>query len=243
MPFAFCNFALLLMSSDISKLEKSRWDKWWIKLHQRTSHSTRVRQLARIFSGIMEDGKNVKVKCLDVGCGDMQIAELIAAANAKTIWTCLDIYPLPEDLKSQEKWQKYRSFDGQHIPTEDQSFDYVLLCDVLHHSLDPALVLRECARVGKKIIVKDHYQYGYFSNLILKWMDRFGNQAYGVHIPGKYFSVDGFSALCRKCGLEIVQQQAGIQLYGHLPVLRRVLRKEWQFWAVLENQDATSKLK
>lgn len=224
------------MSSDISKLEKSRWDKWWIKLHQRASHNTRVRQLAGIFSSIMAADSSRPVKCLDVGCGDMQIAELVAASVPGTTWTCLDIYPLPEALKSQEKWQKYRSFDGQHIPAEDQSFDYVLLCDVLHHSLDPARVLRECARTGRRIIVKDHYQYGYFSNLILQWMDRFGNQAYGVHIPGRYFSVDGFAALCRECGLEIREQQVGIQLYGHLPVLRWVLRKEWQFWAVLERK-------
>ncbi len=221
------------MSSDISKLEKSRWEKWWIKLHQRASHNTRVRRLAGIFSEIIEAGKNGPVKCLDVGCGDMQIAELVAAFNPDTRWTCLDIYPLPEELKLQEKYQKYRSFDGLHIPAEDQSFDYVLLCDVLHHSLHSALLLRECARVGKRVIVKDHYQYGFFSNLSLKWMDRFGNQAYGVHIPGQYFSVKGFEELCRECGLEMVQQHVGIQLYGHLPVLRWVLREEWQFWGVL----------
>ncbi len=222
------------MSSDISKPEKSRWEKWWIGLHQRASHQTRVRHLAGIFSEIIGSGSKGPVRCLDVGCGDMQIAELVAASKPDTRWTCLDIYPLPEALQSQERYQKYRSFDGQHIPAEDYSFDYVLLCDVLHHSLDPAALLRACARVGKQVIVKDHYQYGFFSNLMLKWMDRFGNQAYGVHIPGQYFSVDSFEALCRECGLQIVQQQVGIQLYGHLPVLRWVLRKEWQFWAVLE---------
>lgn len=222
------------MSSEISKLEKNRWEKWWIKLHQRASHQTRVLHLAGIFSNIIKAGQNGPVKCLDVGCGDMQIAELVAASNPNTDWACLDIYPLPEDLKSQARYLKYRSFDGQHIPAEDQSFDYVLLCDVLHHSLHAAPLLRACARVGKRVIVKDHYQYGFFSNLVLKWMDRFGNQAYGVHIPGKYFSVESFEALCRECGLQIVQQQVGIQLYGHLAVLRWVLRKEWQFWAVLE---------
>lgn len=220
------------MSSEISKLEKSRWDKWWIKLHQKASHTTRVRLLADIFKNIIESDTGQAVKCLDVGCGDMQIAELVAASAPNTTWICADIYPLPEELKSEERWQKYRSFDGQYLPFGDQEFDYVLLCDVLHHSLRPADILRECARVGKKIIIKDHYQYGFWSNLVLKWMDRFGNQAYGVHIPGRYFSVESFSALCRESRLEIVQAQRGIQLYAHLPVLRVILRKEWQFWAV-----------
>jgi len=222
------------VSSEISKLKKNRWETWWIKLHQRTSHKTRVRLLADIFDSIIKSEKKGAVKCLDVGCGDMQIAELIAAANPTSSWTCLDIYPLPEELKPLGKWQKYLAFDGQHIPLDDQSYDFVLLCDVLHHSLNPAQLLRECARVGQKILVKDHYQYGFFSNLILKWMDRFGNQAYGVHIPGRYFSVESFAALCRESGLKITRQQTGIQLYGHLPVLSALLRPNWQFWAVLE---------
>ncbi|MGI9159885.1 MAG: hypothetical protein ACR2K1_09050, partial [Saprospiraceae bacterium] len=100
--------------------------------------------------------------------------------------------------------------------------------------LNPEELLRECARVGKTIILKDHFQYGFFSNLMLKWMDRFGNQAYGVHIPGRYFSSESFNALCSNVGLRIVNLQTGIRLYDHLPIISTVLRPEWQFIAVLE---------
>ena len=222
------------MSSEISKLNKTGWDKWWIKLHQKASHKTRVLLLADIFSKIIENNKSQSIKCLDVGCGDMQIAELIAARNLHTNWTCIDIYPLPDELKSSEKWKKYRPFDGLKIPFENQSFDFVVLCDVLHHSLAPASLLIECARVGKKVIIKDHFQYGFISNLLLKWMDRFGNQAYGVHIPGRYFSIESFMTLCHENNLRVSQKQIGIQLYEHLPVLRKLLRPKWQFWALVE---------
>lgn len=220
------------MSSEISKTEKSLWDKWWILLHQRTSHKTRVRLLADRFSTILPSDR--PTTCLDIGCGDMQIAELIKSAKPNTLWTCMDIYPLPEHFQGMEKWHKYQHFDGVNIPTESNSFDYVLLCDVLHHSLNPEELLRECARVGKTIILKDHFQYGFFSNLMLKWMDQFGNQAYGVHIPGRYFSTKSFNALCSNIGLRVADIQTGIRLYDHLPIIRKVLRPEWQFIAVLE---------
>lgn len=221
------------MSSDISKLVKSRWDKWWIRLHQMVSHRTRVRQLSDLFGKLLSEEIKKDIKCLDVGCGDMTIAEQIAVSNPNTAWTCLDIYPLPDKLKDAEKWKKYVAFDGMHIPFEDNSFDMVLLCDVLHHSLEPKTILGECLRVGHQVIVKDHYQYGFFSNLILKWMDRFGNQAYGVHIPGKYFSVDSFTTLYTEAGAKMIREEKGIQLYQHLPIVRSLLRPKWQFWAVL----------
>ena len=223
-----------IMSSEISKLKKSGWDKWWINLHQKTSHKTRVRLLADIFSKIIADDPRPTVRCLDVGCGDMTIAELLAKSNTNTEWTCLDIYQLPDELKSLERWQKYRSFDGLNMPFENGAFEFVVLSDVLHHSLDPSRLLAECARVGQKIMVKDHFQYGFFSNLVLEWMDRFGNQAYGVHIPARYFSEASFAALCRENGLRISRQKTGIQLYGHLPILRNLLRPKWQFWAIVE---------
>jgi ubiquinone/menaquinone biosynthesis C-methylase UbiE len=44
-------------------------------------------------------------------------------------------------------------FDGRDIPFPDQSFDTVVCSFVLHHSPDPARLLVEMKRVGKRLVI------------------------------------------------------------------------------------------
>jgi len=47
-------------------------------------------------------------------------------------------------------------FDGTSIPFPDRSFDTLVFVDVLHHTNDPVLLLREAARVARNtIVIKD----------------------------------------------------------------------------------------
>ena len=47
-------------------------------------------------------------------------------------------------------------FDGTTIPFPDRSFDTLVFVDVLHHTNDPVLLLREAARVARNtIVIKD----------------------------------------------------------------------------------------
>jgi len=50
---------------------------------------------------------------------------------------------------------------GQSLPFEDQSFDAVLECGVLHHVADPSCVVKEMMRVAKKaIFLSDSNRFG-----------------------------------------------------------------------------------
>lgn len=53
------------------------------------------------------------------------------------------------DIKVLKK-QEFISADGESLPFEDKSFDYVICCHVLEHVEDPKKFLSELFRVGKR---------------------------------------------------------------------------------------------
>lgn len=225
------------MSSPITAKKKDRVDEALIAVHQRLSHDRRIeilsRRIADIIRSLGPSGR--EVRCLDAGCGDMQIAERVAALAPHTAWSCIDIHELPDGLKGAEKWKKYRSFDGRTIPFPDKSFDIVLFCDVLHHvQTDAQALLSEAARTGRLVIIKDHFEYSFWSRGMLWAMDFVGNWGYGVGLPKRYFTRQGFEVIAGKAGLRTMRIETGIDLYAHIPVVRTVLRPAWQFIAVLE---------
>ena len=65
-------------------------------------------------------------------------------------------------------------------------------------------------------------------------MDFFGNWSYGVALPKRYYTRDGFAQALASSGLRVKHLAVGIDLYDHIPLAGTLLRKEWQFLAVLE---------
>ena len=173
-------------------------------------------------------------KCLDIGCGDMTIAEAIHDHSSRTDWRCIDVHPLPSGLSNDSRWNKYLAFDGQNIPFGDREFDVAVLCDVLHHTPETAArLLGEAARVARHVIVKDHFEYGAYSRSMLRLMDFVGNWGYGISVPERYFTREGFERVAAKQKLAITSLDCGLDLYEHLPVVRNLLRPDWHFIAVL----------
>jgi len=206
--------------------------------HQKLSHNTRVdilvREIEYRLNGLYPgDGD---IRCLDVGCGDMKIAEGISQKNKRTVWSCLDVYDLPGHLQNIPKWTKYQKFNGTHIPMDDKSMDVVLFCDVLHHAREKAPdMLQEAGRAGRMIIVKDHFEYTSYSRMMLKAMDFIGNWGYGVQLPERYFTPSSFEGLYLEAGLKAVSIDVGIDLYSHLPIVRTLLKPRWHFIALLSS--------
>ncbi len=227
------------MSSPIVNVRKRFLQKFLIWFHQNASHKHRISILAELITcGIKTQvPKSEFINCLDVGCGDMVLAEKIAENLRNSNWRCTDIHPLPSALEGNAKWKKYSQFDGKHIPFQDKSFDVVAFCDVLHHAGEnTGELLTESARIARIIIIKDHFEDGIYSRTMLQLMDFMGNWAYGVNIPKKYFTRESFAELCENAGLELVHLNDNIQLYKHLPLVRNILSPKWQFVATLRSK-------
>ncbi len=100
-----------------------------VSLHQSLAHNHRLDILSCQIAQTIRShyAQAEEIRCLDVGCGDMQIAERIGVMLPSSRWSCIDIHALPEELKNQERWLKYRTFDGANTPFPDGGFDVVLI--------------------------------------------------------------------------------------------------------------------
>lgn len=231
------------MSSPLAKQRKSLLDKLLVGFHQRTAHGKRLDKLRDVLGETIRNlglgGKGFSL--LDVGCGDMRLSESLAGANPNVGLTCLDVYPCPQAGPETRRWEKYRRFDGTRLEFSDKSFDVVLFVDVLHHAKaeDQLHLLREAVRVGRRVIVKDHFQYGVVSNATLRLMDFVGNWGYGVSVPRRYFTPEDFGPLVASAGAREVSRNVGVDLYGSR-LLRYVIKPEYHFVAVLEETSPTA---
>jgi SAM-dependent methyltransferase len=147
-------------------------------------------------------------KVLDIGCGDGSLAKRVTEKRPDLQLRGMDV------LVRDQTHIPVEAFDGQAIPHCDASFDAVLLVDVLHHTKDPVLLLREAKRVARTaILVKDHCLNGFLAGPILEFMDRVGNARHGVALTYNYWPQQQWFEACRVLGLTIETWTTQLGLY------------------------------
>ena len=139
-------------------------------------------------------------RVLDVGCGDGHIAGAVMARRPDLEIRGIDV------LRRAQTAIPVELFDGQRLPFADGEFDCVSFVDVLHHTEDPSILLREAARVSRAaVLVKDHLCESSSARVRLRFMDWVGNARHGVALPYNYWSKrkwqDAFSSLRLDLGI------------------------------------------
>lgn len=148
-------------------------------VHNVAVFKRRVRVLAEHLTEAIDEGKTV----LDVGCGDGSIASAVVALKPHLRFQGIDVMLRPHTAIPAQL------YDGGRIPFDDDSFDWVTIVDVLHHTDDPAAVLTECARVARMgVVIKDHLREGFGARRTLRLMDWVGNRGHDVRLPYNYLS-------------------------------------------------------
>lgn len=130
----------------IGKFYASNWGKKWV-----------AAKLKNVLPYL-----NKKDKIIDIGCGNCMVINTLQE-NGYTC-TALDV----ADLSIVENI-KVVVYDGEKMPFENQDFDAALLLTVLHHSDNPELVLKETARIAKKIVIIEDI----YSNKIQQYLTYF----------------------------------------------------------------------
>ena len=177
----------------------------------------------------IEKLENIKkrkvIKILDYGSGRKPtvIKEIIRQLtdkykNTKFLVHCLDFYTKNE-LKNMNKNSNIRF---QHIKElsniKSDKFNFCLIIDVLHHigvknNKKIFEITKKLKKKSKYLIIKDHFQYGFFSNLALIMMDFIGNYGDNVKIPKMYFSINTFENLVKKLNLNEIKRISNKKYY------------------------------
>ena len=176
-----------------------------VKVHRKVVMGRRVQQISKNISNLIPEGS---LSVLDVGAGTGEMAQSIQSFKPELSFTGVDVCIRPKTFIPVVK------YDGNILPFDDNSFDMVIIVDVLHHCKDPVSVLKECARVSKQhVIIKDHVSDSTFDSRVLAFMDWFGNRAHGVVLPYNYLSSLEWSSAFTKAGLISEKQITDLSLY------------------------------
>jgi len=172
--------------------------------HSRFVHSRRVRVLCDNLAPLFPRDSTV----LDVGCGDGLLAHLIARARPDLRVSGIDVFT------RDSTWIPMATFNGKNVPRSDKSVDVVMFVDVLHHTDDPMILLREAARVARHaVIMKDHTMDGPLAYSTLKFMDDVGNKRHGVALPHNYWPEEKWREAFSTLGLRIADWKPHVGLY------------------------------
>jgi SAM-dependent methyltransferase len=192
----------------MTKMKGPIINSWYLhlfgKMHGRLVHRRRVDVLAERVKSLLPADSML----LDIGCGDGTIAKHLAQTVPGLKVTGAEYSPRPNCAIPCV------SFDGAHLPFADKSFDGCMFVDVLHHSTDPLLILRDASRVSRNfILIKDHVAENALDHWILRLMDWAGNRPHGVVLPYAYLSKEQWRTLYGGAGLTEKTIDRAIPLY------------------------------
>jgi SAM-dependent methyltransferase len=184
---------------------QTSWPLSWIsRWHHAFVFHRRARVLAEMLAAQIPQGASV----LDIGCGDGTVGSLIAQLRPDVSIQGVEFLARPGcRIKCQ-------AFDGAKLPFSEASFDVCLFVDVLHHTQDPAILLREAVRVSRSfVLLKDHLDENFFDDATLRFMDWIGNRPHGVLLTYNYQSRQQWAEHFSKCGLGQASWTTQVPLY------------------------------
>lgn len=139
-------------------------------------------------------------KILDLGCGS-GIAGKEFQKFFKAEVTGVDI----KDNRIVDI--SFQIIDGKNLPFPEKSFDTVLINYVLHHSNDPASLLKETKRVAKKIIVYEDLPEGLLSKIYCRLHGLTFNKFFQGGNIASFKTNREWEEIFRKIGLNIFFQK------------------------------------
>ena len=144
---------------------------------------------------------------LDLGCGAGEALTFFEEVAPQASYYGIDIEISPEVKERKRQSDRFYTYDGIHLPFEDNTFDLIFCKQVLEHVRYPRELLQEVARV----LTPDGWFVGSTSHL----------EPYHSFSTWNYTPF-GFYLLCEQTGLDLKEVRPGID--GLTLITRRLLR-------------------
>jgi SAM-dependent methyltransferase len=188
-------------------------------------YTARLEELVRQITPHLKENDRV----LDVGCGFGALGKAILEAPASP--PGVKLFGL-ERVKRGNELIPVEGYDGVIIPYAADSFDVVILADVLHHEHDPHCLLRECIRVARRLLViKDHKVEGLLAQQRIALLDWAANAPYSVPCLYRYNTSGEWHDWFSKHDLTIVREARSLHLYP--PIYNTIFGGKLQYLAIL----------
>jgi SAM-dependent methyltransferase len=203
------------------------WPLSWIgRWHHAFVFARRTRVLAEMLAAQIPQRASV----LDIGCGDGTIGSLIAQLRSDISIQGVEYLVRPGCKIA------CHDFDGSSLPFPDASFDGCLFVDVLHHTQDPTVLLREAVRVSRSfVLLKDHLDENFLDDATLRFMDWVGNRPHGVVLTYNYQSRKEWEEHFSKCRLAEASWTTKVPLYP--PPFSLLVGRELHFVSLLRKRE------
>lgn len=171
---------------------------WLESIHEKYVLKSRAKKICAAITSLMRAESAANYRILDIGCGDALISLLLSREQTGTKVVGCDV------MMREKTYAKVDKINGKRLPYADKSFDAALFVDVLHHTENAVILLKEAIRVSRGfIIIKDHIMRGELSLKVLRFMDRVGNERYGVSLPYDYWTKARWLKTFRLLGLGV----------------------------------------
>src|SRR6185369_7057776 len=148
---------------------------------------------------------NKKIRILDFGCGKGKIFGELLMLNPQAEIIGVDVSRKALDFTKKKfpKQKFYKISDGDKLPFQTNSFDFIIASDVLEHVYDTENVFSELARILKKngkILISVPYNGKLKNTLITLFFYEFVFDPYSPHI--RFFSKKSLRACLEKVSLK-----------------------------------------
>lgn len=144
---------------------KSFYERYWEKVDRLNDYSYKAALIKKLVP------KELNLEVLDFGCGKGIFIKDILSINPSLKITGVDISNLAVSYarKKIPKQKFYVITEGEKLPFEDKSFDFIFALDVFLHIYDTELIFNELSRVLKpkgRLLITVPY-YGFLKNIVI----------------------------------------------------------------------------